>query len=335
MTLLFNNKIPRNRVLELEAAPMRIEGWVTVQLGRNLDGKKGPPIILRELKFKNLIVNGGLDLLGSNSTSLSSTFLNYIAVGTGSTAPANTDAGLVSETGVRTNSNGGFADVTGFGPANAYAFLQHTRLFTEAQSNGNLTELGFFTASTSGTMWMRQLFKDGTGTPTTVVKTASDQLKIIYEMRIYPPSADVVNTITISGTLYTYTHRAANIGASPWSFASMFQASKNLFAWSSSEFDDAYETATLGTTAGAPSGTNATADSLSFSTYSAGNYYRDKTSKWEPATGNFGTGIGATTVNIFNTGARVPMFQTSWSPKFTKDNTKRLTLVTRLSWARH
>jgi hypothetical protein len=44
---------------------------------------------------------------------------------------------------------------------------------------------------------------------------------------------------------------------------------------------------------------------------------------WYWLTVALGTGLGA------------GCFQTSWSPKFTKDNTKRLTLVTRIAWARH
>lgn len=334
--LLYNNKIPRDRVLELELPRLRIEGWVTVELGRNLQAHDKNPIILRRLRFKNLIVDAGLDQLGgvTNMNGMP----NYIAVGTSSTAPAASDTDLVAPTGVRTNSNGGFADVTGFGASNLYAYIQRTRLFLEAESNGNLTEVGFFKNNVGAPMWMRQLFKDGGGTPTTIVKTASDQLRIIYELRVYPPSVDVSSTISISTVSYTYTHRAANIGALQWGFAGAqcIFALFGLSGWSNNTAM-AWETNTLGATSSVPTGTAIGSDSTTVGAYTNGTFFRDLTHKWEPATANFGTGIGATGFALGSSGqaASNANFQTSWSPKFTKDNTKRLTLVTRISWGNH
>lgn len=315
---------------------MRFEGWVTVQLGRNLDGKKGPPIILRELRFKNLIVDAGLDQLGG--TSNLNAMPTYVGVGTGTAAPTSADVALGTPLGSRTNSNGGFADVTGFGASNLYAYIQRVRLFLEAEVNGNLTEVGFFKNSIGAPMWMRQLFKDSGGTPTTIVKTSSDQLKITYELRAYPPSADVSSTITISSVLYSYTHRAANIGLSQWGFA----GAQCLFAlfgatnWGNNS-GMAWETNTLGATSSIPAGTSTVSDTTTPSTYVNGDFFRDMTHKWEPASANYATGIGATGIAIGANGANGANanFQTSWSPKFNKDNTKRLTLITRISWGNH
>lgn len=328
-SLILPKRVPIDRVLERELSPMRMEGRFKVELIRKVGAKE---IILRELPWqKNLITNVGLDLVATSTaiTNITSSPLAYVAVGTGSTAPANTDTTLVSETGVRTNDNGSIADVTAWGAGNAYVSFTRTRLFTEAQSNGNLTEFGFFTASTSGSLFCRQLFKDGGGTPTTIVKTSSDQLRITYELRVYPPTVDTSGTISISAVNYDWTGRAQGVGGSGWGnvLAAIGDFDSNAIN-TSVAFSRAYETQTLSSITGAgPSGAATGPSTRSVATYVNGNYYIDNTEKWEPGVANYATGIGATVYGSF--------FQTSWNPKFSKDNTKRLTLVTRISWARH
>lgn len=327
-------KTPRDRVLEIEAPAMRLEGWVTVQLGRNLQkGAREKPIILRELKFRNLIVDAGYDQVMGSLSSINA-MCTYMGVGTSSTAPANSDTALGASLG-RTNSNGGFADAFGDGASYTYRYFQRTRLFLEGEVNGNLTEVGFFKNASGAPMWMRQLFKDGGGTPTTIVKTSADQLKVIYELRVYTPPSDVTSSISISSTSYTYVHRAADIDGTGWSMnpASTATLAGTTIA-SGNGGSAAHETGTLGATTGIPSGTQVGASSDSWAAYTPGTFYRDLTSKWEPAVANFAGGIGSTVIGIgsFTVGS-VPHFQTSWSPAFTKDNTKRLTLVTRISMA--
>jgi len=330
MTLLYNNKIPKNRVVELEAPRFGLEGRFMVQLIRKVGDKE---IIIRELPWqKNLIVDSGMNGYFNTSFTSGGGLLDYCAVGTGSTAPANGNTTLVSETGVRTNADGGITDVIQWGPANAYRTITRTRLFTETQSNGNLTEFGFFTASTAGTMFCRQLFKDGGGTPTTIVKTSSDQLRITYEVRLYPPTVDTGSTITISGTLYTWTGRALQVGAGSANWNNIFGGSPP--SSTAVNKGSANESQTLAAiSASAPAGTNTNASTSVWGTYVNGNFYNDITDKWEPGVANFATGIGLTVA--LGTGLGAGCFQTSWSPKFTKDNTKRLTLVTRIAWARH
>lgn len=318
-----------------------VEGWVTVQLIH----RSG--VILRELKFKNQITNGGMDVFFSppgiysmgaylNSASGSASFM---AVGTGSTAPTAADTTLDTEitpsSSNRTSSDGGYTGGSAYVSGTPDYFRGwSTYLFGFSQGNGNLTEIGIFTAVTGGTMIMRQLLKDSGGIPTTIVKTSDEQLRVIYEVRLYPPTSDdTQSAVTISGVNYDITTRAANIsqtGGLGWS-ANSSGIFVQMMNWATGNAGaTAYETDVLAARTGVPSGTAIHDAGRTPDTYTPGNYYRDVTYEWGAAIANFATGIGSITHGMDrgnNTSAR--MFQTSFDPKFAKDNTKRLRLVVR------
>lgn len=304
------------------------EGWFTIQL---IDAKTGR--IKRELKFKNLITDVGLDFFGASSSGILPVIgsSGYCGLGTGSTTPANSDTTLVAEVSPsssnRTTSNGGTFDVTGYvaGPPDYHKYVR-TYLFLEAQANGNLTEVGIFTAVTSGTMWTRQLLKDSGGTPTTVIKTSSDQLKVIYELRVQPPQSDAVTSVTISGTSYTVSIRGVYVGDPGVGWVEVF--TNNTFGGSIG-----FETNTLvaRTTTSNPSG-NVASSSTTVAAYVNGNKYRDITYKFEPGIANFATGVGGIFAPAIGNGRY--LFQIMFSPKFAKDNTMRLTLIVRVSFDR-
>src|SRR5690606_35179901 len=132
-----------------------VEGYFTVEL---IHARTG--LVKRRLHFRNLITDAGLDAM-AGGVGISS-LINYLAVGTGSSEPSYTDTTLNAEV-ARTNNNGGFGDsdaVVGSGDLVEYWRRIRTRVFTQAEANGNLTELGFFSAASGGTMWNRQLFRD-------------------------------------------------------------------------------------------------------------------------------------------------------------------------------
>jgi hypothetical protein len=147
--------------------------------------------VKQHLEFPNLITDAGMnDIVGQ--TNFPDELLKYIGVGTDATAPNVADTTLGSEVD-RTNSTGGFGETSGYVTGStddfdgAYWFRSRTRLFTEGEGNGNLTELAWFRLSVGSTMTVRSLFKDGGGSPITVTKTSNDQLKITHELRSYPP----------------------------------------------------------------------------------------------------------------------------------------------------
>lgn len=305
-----------------------LEGWFTIEL---IDAKTQR--VKRRLRFRNLITDAGLDALGGAST-LSSLLTNgWIAVGTDSTAPANGDTTLGAEVSPsstnRTDANGGFFASTSYtpGPPDYWSYFR-TWLLTETQGNGNLTEVGIFSANTTGTMFTRQLLKDSGGTPTTITKTSSDQLRINYELRMSIPQSDATSTVTISGTSYDITIRP--LGASSTNHWGDFVANS---WWQGGRNGKAWETNTLVNRTSDDFGSSGVnQDSVAYAAYTNGNKFRDVTIKWEPGSANFATGIGGIAFMDISNGGY--LFQSVFSPKFAKDATKRLTLVFRLSWDR-
>lgn len=303
-----------------------IQGRFTVEL---IDAATGQ--VKRRLEFKNLITNVGLNAVMNNVVSILGQ-LAYVAVGTGSTAPAAVQTTLVAELASaavpRTSANGGFADETGADSAAGYGKFIRTRLYTEAQANGNLTELGMFSASTAGTMWTRQLFLDGGGNPTVVTKTSADQLKIIYELRFYHPIADVGGVIAVNGINYTWARRVLNRGSGlAWATRIV-----NQFFGGNVWEGEAYDVNVLAAdTASFVSGaTNTAMTGYVAAAYVADSFVRDMTLKVEPAVGNFAGGVGGHSISA----SGVRLWQTTFTPKLPKDSSKRLTFVNRMGMAR-
>lgn len=315
--------------------PIRVEGFFSWQLI-----SRGGIILRESAPTKNVITDNALDYicgtpnLGSSIAHLVSAAgqasPRWVGVGTGSTTPTAADTTLDTEVSPastnRTQANGGFSSTTGYvsGPPD-YWWRTATYLFDFNQGNGNLTEIGLFGAVTGGMMSTRQLIKDSGGTPTTLVKTSDEQLRVQYTIRVYLLQSDIADTVTFSGQTYDIVTRAANAGQSSMNHAqSMWSQGGNGAG--------AYETQTLGARTGIPTGSHAFATSSTWASYSAGTYYRDRTHEWATGIANFATGIGAVTHGMTggtSTGERP--FQTSFDPKIAKDNLKRLRLVFRYS----
>lgn len=319
----------------IESPKPKLAGFVKWELGKFTGPKKDQYVKATGGFHQNLITDAGLDGIGTTLQPIG--ISSWMAVGTGSTAPANSQTTLVAEVG-RVNRSTTGDGTKGSGPAFAYWFYQVVRLFLETEANGNLTEVGMFSASSSGIMFMRQLFKDISGTPTTVIKTASDQLKVTWELRAYSPTVDTTQTgLVISGTSYNVTTRAEEIDTdTAWgngTGGSGFLGS--LSNWGA-PFGRAYDaSAALGTTQTRPTGSaiEVQSDSGVASAYTTGNFFRDVTLKWEPGSANGAGGLGA--FATFGSSSVTPLFQSLFTPAFAKDATKRLTLVVRCSWDRH
>lgn len=320
--ILDRGPCPRSSIeLELNVH-LRFEGWWDVKL---IDAKSKQ--VKRHLRFKNLITDAGLNGLGGDFFGPHH-MTSFLGVGTGNTAPTAADTVLQTPTGTRVGRSG--LSVAA-GPANAYYSCTFTATFLEATANGNLTEIGTFSASSAGIMWTRQLFKDGAGVPTVIVKTAADQLQVTYEMRLYSPTVDVAGNVLISAVNYAYVNRASSItNSTTWGAGPL-----TLWGSNQTSLANAYETDILGSTSGLPAGSAGAASSATVAAYVALSYQRDATHIWEPAAGNFASGIGAITHGVVGGYGGSHPFQCSFAPKIPKTAVKRLTLITRANWARY
>lgn len=321
------------------AMKIGVAGYVYVDL---IDAKTG--IIKRHLEFPNLITTAFLNALGTNTagTTFMAAWLTngWIGVGTGNATPTNADTGLQSPTGVRTQSQGGGTSTTGAGAANAYWFSRTVREFSEAQSNGNLTEFGMFNASSSGTMLCRQLFKDVGGTPTEIVKTSADKLRITYEFRLYPPTVDGSGgPVSINAVNYNWTSRAANIGTdTAWgSGGSATGLLNHLGDQASNSFIANSNNGTaLGAATGSITGATQSANMTSSTktAYVADSFYVEWTAIWDPGAANFSPGVRGFNFQPFSSSSSVS-HQLLLSAAIPKVNTQRLTMVFRLAFDRH
>jgi hypothetical protein len=349
----------RNKEILIETPGPRFEGWVTVDL---IHARTG--LVKQHLEFRNLITNAGMDGIGAGALNMNSGW--WAGVGTGTTVPAVTDTALQAEILPRTSSNNNIADVTGSTDVEPrYSYRRITRWFTETQANGNLTEFGIFLSNTASTMWCRQLFLDGNGQPTTVVKTSADQLQITYETRVYMPLAstpDVTGNMDfgIAGDSVNFVTRPANLanggngtggtGTGRWALLGN-GGGVSLGYWqpgtpaapSTGNGPIIYfSTQTLTASTAGLSGTAVSPSSqVHFALpYTAGSYYRDSQAQIEPGSGDLLIGMVGHALNGSGGNNNNMPFQTRFGLNSTdgpihKTAAQRLILVFRYPFGRY
>lgn len=272
--------------------------------------------------FPNLITDVGLNRIGTGS------YLTACHVGSNNTTPTVADtilAGFVAgTTTIQAESYG--AQTT----APYYGWKTRTYRFAQGVATGNLAEVGIATGKTNGgatIMFSRALILDELGAPTTVTVLADEVLDVTYQLRLYPPLTDVVQTgVTILGSgTHDITTRARAVTSNSW----------GLYLGNTASFDPsggssiiAYNGA-IGTITGSPSGA---ADSVSAYNvaYGNNNLYRDGGGTWGLNNGNLAGGIRSV---VFSTS--LGLYQTEFSPVLNKINSKTLNLLFRIAWARN
>lgn len=307
----------------------------TVKSVELIDSKTG--IIKRKLgPFPNLITNAGLNGIG-NGTQLQD-LIAYVSVGTDNTPPDVTDTALGAKVDTGYNDDGGFADVWAAGPSYAYWTATRTREIPEEFGNGNLTELGFFTGAGAGTMWMRALFLDGEGDPTTVTKTDNEKLRIVYEWRVYLTLIPTTDILTINSIVTDCENRAlqGNDGDA-WGIYGILA--------SLGEWNEDNRRANVWENAGGNwptidggnfQGSNSQSTSITNVAYGSGDFYRDQDLVWDPGLGNWGGGIGALTIprNGPYTDSTHAL-GVKFDPHVAKLDTQRFTFRCRTAFGRH
>lgn len=207
------DQILRAKVRLLENPPRmgaRVEGgYLHWQVGRYREKlfRVGPGGVGRkqiwvpefEAEQHNLVLNQAYDSLIPQHGLVP---LNrYAAVGTGSTAPAPTQTGLVNEVARTGTVPGGESDQVLYISPGVYD-IRRVKEFTEAQVGGrNLTEWGFSPVSSAGNNLMcRELFRDGNGNPVVLTLDADQRLRLIYTLRItLTPVTPQAVTVNIAG----------------------------------------------------------------------------------------------------------------------------------------
>lgn len=266
--------------------------------------------------FPNLITNGGLDQLGGAAT-----WLTGCSVGSGNTAPADTDTQLSSIVASSSNIIGTASSVLAVSPY--YGSRINTYFFAAGAATGVLAELGLGLSPTA--LFSRALILNSMGAPTTVTVAGGESLTVFYEFRNYPPLTDTTGTVVIGGLSYNYIARAANVGGSNW-------APSKLGDIGGGALTTAFAGAIAAITGG-PTGTNQAEDSGADVAYTPGSLHVDRNSVWGGASANFG-GINSLLFLAGQINASLGQFQVGFNTPIPKDNTHSLTLTVRQFWAR-
>lgn len=292
----------------------------------------GPCGTLRKkLRFPNLILNNGLNGIGTLST-------NYVlqaALGTGTAAPDVAQTGLISP-GVSTSTTGP-GEASGFvaGPP-PYSWQKFSRRFAAGTATGNWTEIGI--GNTATDLWSRALILDGGGSPTTLTVLAIEVVDIEYELRLYPSITDKVGTKTIGGVSYGYTLRPAFLSAyAQWPPSAL--VSGNWMSGGMSGGNNSVMTVfsgAMGAYTSAPSGASAagTVGLGAVASYSNNSYTKVVTAPAGVDGANVSGGIKSVMV-MMGPGNNTPFpFQCEFSSSIPKDNTKTISFAFSIQWGR-
>lgn len=317
----------RTRYAEMAGTGVGVEGYLGWELRDAATGavKASSPL------QKNVVTNGGFGALGTVPLT---TLTEWVAVGTGTSeaGPQETDVALWNEvppvagvTTQRSNTEGTGDDGYGFNNDPMYSWSRVVRVIPENKGNGNLTEVGFFSASAGGIMWNHQRFKDSDGQDTTITKTSGDQLYITYVVRTYLPG-DTYGSITIAGVTYNYTVRPQG-WATRWANTSM-QLGRDPIQ---GQYHTAHETLSLvALTSTLSSGTGFS--DLDVDPYVSGSQERTYSLTMEPTAANYTLGIGS--FGLYHMGNH-PQFQVVLDKRIPKNADNRLVISAKNTWARY
>lgn len=307
--------VPKRKILEPKSEiilPFQMAGFFKLEAFK-LDGRRR----LVADWFPNLILDQGLERPATNSD-----WLNACRVGTGSTAPANSQTNLISHLAGTTNAVQTTQNATASAPY--YGYTRKVFRFAQGAAAGNLTELGIGWSDVDGSnLFSRALILDNLGSPTTKVIQADEFLDVSYELRCYAPSADITGTLTIGSDTYDFTSRAAEANSTVW--CPPFTGGYNAGFGGGSV--TAYSGA-IGAETGSPAGTPSASASVSNGAYSAGSHQVDYSAVFGLDNGNVGGIMSVYTRN------GVGSMQHEYDPVIDKDNTKILSLPFRHTWAR-
>lgn len=280
--------------------------------------------------FDNIILDAGLNRWGTGL------IISGAAIGTGNTStPAATDVGLESETHFTPNAGTGHNVITAAGVSpydNTRTVVYRTVL---GQLNGNYVEVGVGWGT--GTMFSRALILNGSGFPTSISVAIDEQLDIVYQLSVFPPLADTVNVVTISGVDYTITGRPAQVNATGGAAGGWAAQVGGAIIAPNNGYQ--FYSGGLGAVTTVPSGTTGGGFALpTTNAYVNLSLQRTATYTQGLTQANVAGGIRSALFSWGrNTGSSpdwLAAFQYEFSPVIPKDATKTLALNYSLNWAR-
>ena len=269
-------------------------------------------------EFDNLITDIGLDRIATGAS------LANIHLGTGTTAPATTQTGLITfaaQTALYQSEL-----TTTVAGATPYTETSYRYRFNPGTAVGTFSEIGAaWTSAASGSLFSRALILDSGGSPTTITVLSDEYLDVEYRVRMYVPTTDATGVLTISGVPYPYTIRAASSASWRPNVTSALVSLQTVTFYGAG--------AALGPITGSPTGASGVGGgfSASYPAYVPGSFARSASITVGLASGNAAGGIQAISF-IWGTGA-IHM-QARFDTPIPKDSTKILSFPLLVSWNR-
>lgn len=150
--------------------------------------------------FENLILDAGLVELGYRQCT------TVCSVGTGNSEPVATQTALGSLLASTSTVNSQVVNFSSTPPY--YGFNRKTFRFPLGGVVGTIAEVG---VGWGAGLFSRSLIKDSNGAPTTITLLPDEVLDVTYELRLYAPTVDRVESLVINGTTHTVTTRAIGV----------------------------------------------------------------------------------------------------------------------------
>jgi len=162
--------------------------------------------------FSNTILDAGRNIMADRGD-----WMDYCQVGTDNTTPTQSDTSLL---GYIAGTSNIVSTTTGQASSAPYfGWKRKTFRFAVGDTAANLNEVGVGWGLSGSTLISRALILDpSTQLPTTITPLADEFLEVMYELRYYAPTTDVViPQVTLDSVVYDTIVRAANVTAVSWS----------------------------------------------------------------------------------------------------------------------
>lgn len=308
--------VPKKTIATISGPRLEMDGHFTIRAVSS----RGSRVLA---DFDNLLLDSGLERLGTGSA------FTHVQLGTGSTTPAVSQTALAAFAASTSNQTDQ-VDSYVAGPPVYHQCIRSFR-FVAGTATGTFSEIGVGWAS-SGSLFSRALILDGGGSPTTITVLSDEALDVDYRFRIYPNTADVTGTLTLSGVGYGYTLRPGLIStlAGAWAVSSVLGS--GFVIGTSGQLALYGASMALGPTTGQLTGAtnNGTMGSFNYSAYVGGSLSRAGIITTGLTGGNTGFGIKGFHVLFGGYG----YYQCLFSTIIPKDGTKIMTHGQRITWAR-
>lgn len=310
----------RDQLIHLPRYQIGMAGFYKMDAVHKFSGKVRPLTPW----FPNLLLTNGLNNIASQAN-----WLTYCRAGSNNTAPDVSDTALYNQLAYTSNI---VSDTTAArSSAPYYGYRQITYRFAQGDFSGdNLQEVGVGWGTTGSTLVSRALPINEFGESIAPTVLSDEILDVTYQMRYYAPTTDETGTVTLDGTTYNTTTRAAD--ANSGSYWGSYIGDQMIAVADTTEWR-AYD-GNIGSVIQSPSGTSANlVGSITTQTYSNNSFEVDVQANCGQTGWNLGSGIRS--IRILTKGGA---YQTEFSAQGTgntipKTTSYTMVMVWTVSWA--